>query len=392
MKKFRVLIVFLLIVVSGESQNQNDLITSELEQIKNQSNLVGFGVAIVNKDSIVYAKGFGFSNKKQKIPYTTTTVQPIASISKTLLGMALMKAQELGLLQLDDAINTYLPFKIYNPKFKDKHITIRQLASHTSSILDTEFYNKIYVFNNKIPPFYEHLPENLQQNVKEDINRFNNNKMMPAASFIKNQYTIAGIWYAPENFSSNAPGTSYKYSNMGANIAAYIIELVSGDSYTNFVQKHVLNPLQMTASGWHSKNNPLKNMSTLYWYGYPIPNYEFITYGDGGFMTNIEDFSKFLSAVIKGYNGESNVIKASSYATMLEAPNNDDFKKNMFWNIDDEKIGHSGNDPGVISHAYFFQKSNLGYAVFVNTSETENDMLSVRDIYLTLLKYTNQLE
>lgn len=392
MKTLIVLIVFLLIVVSGESQNQNNLITSELEQIKNQSNLVGFGVAIVNKDSIVYAKGFGFSNKELKTPYTTTTVQPIASISKTLLGMALMKAQELGLLQLDDAINTYLPFKIYNPKFKDKHITIRQLASHTSSILDTEFYNRIYVFKDNIPHFYKHLPENIQQNVKEEIHLFNNNKMMPAARFIKDQYNTAGTWYAPENFSSNSPGTSYKYSNMGANIAAYIIELVSGDSYTDFLQKHILNPLQMDASGWHSISNPLKNMSTLYWYGYPIPNYEFITYGDGGFMTNIEDFSKFLSAVIKGYSGESNIIKGSNYANMLKDPSNDAFKKNIFWNIDDEKIGHSGNDPGVISHAYFFKKSNLGYVVFVNTSETENDMQSVRDIYRTLLKYSNQLE
>jgi CubicO group peptidase (beta-lactamase class C family) len=306
--------------------------------------------------------------------------------------MALMKAQELGLLQLDDAINTYLPFKIYNPKFKDKHITIRQLANHTSSILDTEFYNRIYVFKDKIPRFYKQLPENIQQNVKEDINRFNNNKMMPAASFIKNQYSIAGTWYAPENFSSNSPGTSYKYSNMGANIAAYIIELVSGVSYTDFLQKHILNPLQMDASGWHSKNNPLKNISTLYWYDYPIPNYEFITYGDGGFMTNIEDFSKFLITVIRGYNGEQNILKTSSYKEIFKDSTDKDFKKNLFWNIDNEKIGHSGNDPGVISHAYFLKKNKHGIIVFVNTSETENDMQAVRDIYRTLLKYTNQLE
>lgn len=392
MKKIIVLLTFTLSVVSGESQNTSSLITSELELIKQESNLVGFGVAIVNKDSIIYAKGFGYSNKKLQTPYTTTTVQPIASISKTLLGMALMKAQELGLLQLNDAINTYLPFKIYNPKFKDEHITIRQLANHTSSVLDTDFYNRIYVFKDKIPNFYKHIPEDIQQNVKEEIHRFNNNKMMFTARFIKNQYSIVGKWYAPENFSSNSPGTSYKYSNMGANIAAYIIELVSGDSYTDFLQKHILNPLQMDASGWHSKNNPLKNMSTLYWHGYPIPNYEFITYGDGGFMTNIEDFSKFLSTIIKGYNGNQNVIKASSYTKMFEDTSNKHFKKNIFWNIDSEKIGHSGNDPGVITHAYFLRKSNHGIIVFANTSETENDMESVRDIYRTLLKYSNQLQ
>ncbi|WNB16759.1 serine hydrolase domain-containing protein [Marivirga arenosa] len=392
MKTLLTLIIFLLISSSGVSQNQSRLITSELEQIYNKSTLVGFGVAILNKDSIVYSKGFGYSNKELEKPYTTNTVQPIASISKTLLGIALMKAQELDLLQLDEAINTYLPFKIYNPRYKTNPITIRQLANHTSSILDSDDYNRIYIFNDSIPQFYKHLPENIQQNVKEDIKRFNNNKMMSASNFIKNQYNTAGIWYTPENFSNNAPGTSYKYSNMGANIAAYIIELVSGASYTDFLQKHILNPLQMNASGWHSKSNPLKNRSTLYWYGYPIPNYEFITYGDGGFMTNIEDFSKFLSAVIKGYCGEQNVIKASSYANMVKDPSNDNFKKNMFWNIDDEKIGHSGNDPGVISHAYFMKKNKRGIIVFANSSETENDMQSVREIYRALLKYSNQFE
>jgi CubicO group peptidase (beta-lactamase class C family) len=110
MNKFIVLIVFLSIVVSGKSQNIDSLLTRELDQIKNKSNLVGFGVAIVDEHSIAYAKGFGFSNNELKTPYTTTTAQPIALISKTLLGMALMKAQELGLLQLDDAINTYFAF------------------------------------------------------------------------------------------------------------------------------------------------------------------------------------------------------------------------------------------------------------------------------------------
>ena len=103
-------------------------------------------------------------------------------------------------------------------------------------------------------------------------------------------------------------------------------------------------------------------------------------------------FSKFLSAVIKGYSGEQNVIQASSYEKMLKDPSDDDFKKNMFWTIDHEKIGHSGNDPGVISHAYFMKKNKRGIIVFVNSSETENDMQSVREIYRALLTYSDQLE
>ena len=374
-------------VYSLQSQQQTDSITQELKRIQESSNLVGFAVAIVNKDSTVYSKGFGYSNKEQQKPYTTKTVQPIASISKTLLGVALMKAQEMGLLDLDDPINDHLPFTIQNPFYPNEPITIRQLANHTSSILDTEHYNKIYIFNDSIRPFYENLPQESKQGVKQEVDIFNNNQMMPASQFIKNQYCTDGKWYTSNSFSNTVPGSTYDYSNMGANIAAFIIAEVSDMEYTKFLQKYILNPIQMDNSGWASKDHPLENASKLYWYGNPIPQYEFITYGDGGFMTNIEDFSQYLMAVMKGYNGESNILKASSYKEMLSQPVSKEFKKNVFWTIDDEKIGHSGNDPGIISHAYFLREGSHGIIVFVNTSEVENDMISVRDIYRTLLKH-----
>lgn len=201
----RALLSFLFIVMgvySLQSQHQTDSITKELNRIQENSNLVGFAVAIVNKDSIVYSKGFGYSNKEQQIPYATKTVQPIASISKTLLGMALMKAQEIGILDLDDKINDHLPFTIQNPFYPKEPITIRQLASHTSSILDTEHYGKIYIFNDKIPPFYENLPQKLKQEVQKEVNLLNRNQMMPAPQFIKNQYCTDGKWYTSNGFSN----------------------------------------------------------------------------------------------------------------------------------------------------------------------------------------------
>lgn len=125
------LVLILVINTTIKAQSINDSITIELSRISKKSNLVGFGVAIVNKDSIVYAKGFGYAEKETKTPYTIHTVQPIASISKTLLAVALMKAQEMGKLRLNDPINDYLPFKIYNPNFPNENITIRQLANHS---------------------------------------------------------------------------------------------------------------------------------------------------------------------------------------------------------------------------------------------------------------------
>lgn len=76
---------------------------------------------------------FRFYSAKKK-PYTIHTEQPITSISKTLLSVALMKAQEMGKLHLNGNINDYLPFKIFNPNFPNENITIQQLANHMSVI------------------------------------------------------------------------------------------------------------------------------------------------------------------------------------------------------------------------------------------------------------------
>lgn len=386
------LVLLLAINTSIKAQSINDSLTIELTKLSKKNNLAGFGVAIVNKDSIMFAKGFGYADRDTKSPYTIETLQPIASISKTLLAVAVMKAQEMGKLHLNDHINDYLPFKIYNPNFPNENITIQQLVNHTSSILDGDSYDRTYIFKNKIPPFYKDFTdEELKAEVKSWVELFNANEMMPLGDFIKKQYVEDQIWYNREqNFSRNHPGSTYKYSNMGANIAAYIIEQTTGENYAEFVKKQILEPLQMNSSGWHGKNYQPKNASTLYWYGFPMPVCDLITYPDGNLMTNIVDYGTFLSTMIRGYEGEDNLLTAKSYKEMMKDPISSDFRKGVFWTVDPEKIGHSGSDLGVLTHAYFLRENGIGIILFANTSDTENDTTAMRDIYRSLLKYAKE--
>lgn len=117
-----------------------DSLTAAINKIYQQGLFNGFAVSVVNEKSTLYQKGFGFSNMQEKKLYTENTLQNIASVSKTFVGIALLKAQELGKLNLDDPVEKYLSFKVVNPHFPQTPITIRQLATHTSSILDNEFY------------------------------------------------------------------------------------------------------------------------------------------------------------------------------------------------------------------------------------------------------------
>ena len=105
------------------------------------NNIVGYSYAIIKDYKVVSMEAVGFSDIKLKRKYKTSTIQSIASISKSIMGVALMKAVDDNLVDLDEDINKYLPFKIVNPNSEsDNYITLRNLATHTSGILDSNKY------------------------------------------------------------------------------------------------------------------------------------------------------------------------------------------------------------------------------------------------------------
>ena len=110
MKKLIIVIVINILISPIYCQTNDSIsrkLTEELERIYSKGYINGFSVAIVNQNSILYEKGFGYSDIRANKKYTSNTIQNIASISKTFIGIALLKAQELGKLNLDDPINKY---------------------------------------------------------------------------------------------------------------------------------------------------------------------------------------------------------------------------------------------------------------------------------------------
>ena len=134
----------------ADNQPIKDSLTLEIKNL-NKNYFNGLAVAIVDSTGVLYEKGIGFADIKLNKTYTINTIQPLASDSTTFIGISLMIAQEKGLLNLDEPINKYLSFKVQNSNFPNEPITIRQLATHTSSIVDNENYmNRSYVLKDKI--------------------------------------------------------------------------------------------------------------------------------------------------------------------------------------------------------------------------------------------------
>jgi CubicO group peptidase (beta-lactamase class C family) len=152
-----------------------------------------------------------------------------------------MQLVEQGNIKLDDDINTYLPFKVINPYFPEDRITIRHLATHTSTLKDTnDFWLKDYLVAD---------PTQLSRPgmAKDPVLRAGNTRM-PTNRFIKNLVAKEGAWYSKSNFLKQKPGTTFEYSSLGADLAAYIVERVTGETFAEYSEKRILQPIGMTHS------------------------------------------------------------------------------------------------------------------------------------------------
>ena len=357
-------------------------LTEDLQKVHKKNRINGFAIALVNQDQVLYSQGFGFADAQIETPYSASTLQNIASVSKTLLGVALLKAQEQGKLQLDDPINDHLNFEINNPYYPLSKIKIRDLATHTSTINDTDYYDRYaYIIQDAS---YLGLP--ILQLQSENFQSPDKHQSME--SYLKKLYTIDGEFFSVNNFINGKPGSSYHYSNAGAALAAYIIEQATGMSYADYTTEHILKPLGMQHSGWSFDKIDMQKHTQLYAdEDNSLPWYTLVTYPDGGLITSVEDLSKFLMELMKGFNGQGALLKPESYQQLFkrqladktskkEAENsmNDEYNSGIFMGFTpDGHIGHTGADPGVVTYMFFHPTTGVGKIFLSNTAMNEKD-------------------
>jgi len=129
--------------IKHSSQNTNCqyisrdiLFDFKVKTLMRVTNHDALSVCIIKDNQTVWAKSYGYSHPHLFREATNRTIYGVGSITKTITATAILQLYEKGLLDLDDDINTYLPFEIRNPNFPDVPITIRSLLIHRSSNQD----------------------------------------------------------------------------------------------------------------------------------------------------------------------------------------------------------------------------------------------------------------
>lgn len=212
--------------VLTEAQRAN--IEKELTAIARDHDVVSMQIAFVVGDEVVYSNSIGLKNRATGEAASISDLYRIASISKSFSGVSTMQLVEAGKLSLDADVSDIVGFRVRNPKFPEKPITVRMLLSHTSSVVD----------NSKVS-YKKSFDETLD----------------PATASATN---VAAC------YSDYEPGTHYQYSNRGINLLGAVIERVSGERFDNYVRQHILLPLGITDAGFNVDSLDRSRFASLY--------------------------------------------------------------------------------------------------------------------------------
>ena len=209
MKKFTFILLFPFWLSSCTAQNDNAETTRELAEIVekyyNKHDFMG-SVLVAQNGSILLSEGYGFADIENKTENTPNTCFYLASVSKLFTVACIAELKNRGLLNYSSTLSEFIPDYPNGDK-----ITIEHLIQHKSGIVD--------VVNDRPYDF--------------------------KTEFISINGLIEEFKQLPPHFQ---PGEHYQYCTSGYILLAYIIEKVSGMSYSDFMQTQIFDPLKMTNS------------------------------------------------------------------------------------------------------------------------------------------------
>jgi CubicO group peptidase (beta-lactamase class C family) len=247
------------------AQGKKDKLEEIMKSYHNFNQFDG-SVLVAENGKIVYKGAFGMANREWNIPNSTDTKFMIGSVSKALTALLVLLQVQKGLIDLDQTISHYIPE--FSKKNGDK-ITIRQLLSHTSGMPNYDIYSDFF-------------------------------PKMSRQYYTRDEY-IKLYMDAPLAFE---PGKGYYYSSWGYYTLGYIVEKVTGKSYSQAMKDDIFDKISMNSSGSYAHTQVVKNRASGY--DYSLGEYKSAdfrdqsnTMGTGDLYSTVEDLFKLHIALGK---------------------------------------------------------------------------------------------
>ena len=284
----------LFVAVCSPAHAQDTSVTAKLAgfdaymtQVMRDWNVPGIGVGVVVKNKLVFARGYGYRDYGNKLPFTPTTVVPIASNTKLFTVMAMGLLVDEGKIDWDKPVRQFVPsVQFYNDEL-NASVTVRDMLAHRTGV------------------------------TRHDM------------IWYKSPFTRQQLFERLKYLEPSQPmRTTFLYNNLMYGASGYIIELLSGKTWEQFVQGRIFQPLGMTSTVFSIDDvikqpdhgvpfTERRDSDSLY----AIPYYrEQGAIGPAGAInSNIQDLSHWLIALMNGGRfGDRQVIPRDVVQATLE--------------------------------------------------------------------------
>jgi D-alanyl-D-alanine carboxypeptidase len=300
----------------------------------------GLAVAVTDRDHLLASEPFGLANLDAGTPVTRTTSFELGSIGKTFTAVAVLQLHEEGLLDLHEPVTSYLPW--FRVRSEHAPITVHHLLTHTSGLM---------------------VGAELSGSSRFDV------------------------WALRESETGFAPGTRWRYSNVGYRALGYVVEALTGMRYAEAVRRRILEPLGLEATEAEVTNEVRGRLAVGYARGLddrpsgrgdpwrPAPWLETAT-ADGALAATMDDLATFLQALL---NRGAGVLTDRAFELMatpwIEASDGWSYGYGLELSEREgrRQIRHGGSMPGFGATMLGDLSSGLGVAVAVNALD-EHDL------------------
>lgn len=248
-----------------------------------QDRVPGLSLAIVNRDSVLYARGFGESCRGEASPVEASTAFVLGSMSKSFTALAIMQQVERGKLDLDAPVTRYLPWFRVADESASGAITARHLLHHTSGI-----------------PRWA--------TAGEDASLDAHVRALAAAEL------------------PGAPGGQHHYASPNYQVLGRIVEQLSGQPFGDYIRERIFTPLGMMGSRIAvpgDSEGAGMACGHRYWLGFPIATrlpHETGRLPTASLISSAEDLARYLMALLGGGSAEQGSMLSPAGMRALFTP------------------------------------------------------------------------
>ena len=333
-----------------------DKYRQRIPEIMSEEKVPGISIALVDREGILWAAGFGYTDYDKKTPVTTDTMYLICSISKTITATAVMVAVQDELLDLDVPIVEYWPQFSVNSRFEenpDKKITLRHLLTHTSGIA---FEAPV---GNGREPSYGTLEEHV--------------------------LSVCDTWLR------HKVGERYSYSGFGYDLVAYILQVQSGQPFAKYLEDKVFTPLNMpncSVDPEFIRNHPNLAVGHMPYVNQVPLAMDVPWVGAGSVYAGAKGLAKFVQFFLYGGKVNGRAILDEHLITGMFTPSqcfspSEDFKYGLgveIYHNEYYRLGHGGGGYGFRSAMDWLPEYGLGIVVLINSEEYNTTLYILSDL------------